>query len=199
MSLLSIISPVFVTGIAGIARKRVDFPRKETAMEIPVPREEHQWLRKLIGEWTVEGEAKMGPDQPWEKWQGTETVRAIGELWTLAEGKADSPDGEMTMIITLGFDPQKGRFVGTFVASMMNYLWIYDGALDADKRVLTLDSEGPGMTEGKIFKAQDKIEMVDDNHHILTSWLQGDDGQWRKVMEAHYHRKAQERRLEEAA
>jgi len=168
-------------------------------MEIPAPQEEHQWLHRLVGEWTVEGEAKMEPDQPWEKWKGTETVRAIGELWTMAEGKVDSPDGEMTTVITLGFDPQKGRFVGTFIASMMNYLWIYDGALDAEKRVLTLDSEGPGMTEGKTFKAQDKIEMVDDNHHILTSQILGDDGQWHEVMKAHYHRKAQERRLEEAA
>ena len=28
------------------------------------PQKEHQWLQKLVGEWTSEGEADMGPGQP---------------------------------------------------------------------------------------------------------------------------------------
>jgi hypothetical protein len=171
-------------------------------METPVPQQEHQWLRKLVGEWTVEGEAKMAPDQPAEKWKGTERVRAIGDLWIMAETRSEAPvSGEMmTMVVTLGYDPQKGRFVGTFIASQMTNLWVYDGALDAGQRVLTLDNEGPSMIEeGKMAKYQDRIEMVDDNHHILTSLVLGDDGQWHEVMKAHYHRKEQEQKLEEAA
>ena len=43
-----------------------------------------------------------------------------------------------TTLMTLGYDPRKKRFVGTFVGSMMTNLWIYDGELDKDERVLTL-------------------------------------------------------------
>ncbi len=38
-------------------------------------RTEHQWLRRLVGEWTVEGEASMGPEQATQKYSGTESVR----------------------------------------------------------------------------------------------------------------------------
>ena len=38
------------------------------------------------------------------------------------------------MIMTLGYDPQKKRFVGTLIGSMMTHLWVYDGALDAGRR-----------------------------------------------------------------
>ena len=51
--------------------------------------------------------------------------------------------GPSTTIMTLGYDPQKERFVGTFVASMMTHMWHYNGSLDAAEKVLTLDTEGP--------------------------------------------------------
>ena len=31
------------------------------------PQQEHQWLHKLVGEWTHASEASSGPDQPPEK------------------------------------------------------------------------------------------------------------------------------------
>ena len=81
------------------------------------------------------------------------------------------PDGELsTTMATLGYDPQKQRFVGTFIGSMMTNLWVYDGSLDASERVLTLDTEGPGMTgDGKTAKYQDIIEILSADQRTLTS------------------------------
>jgi uncharacterized protein DUF1579 len=45
--------------------------------------------------------------------------------------------------MTLGYDPEKKQYVGTWVGSMMSYLWVYDGSLDAEEKVLTLNAEGP--------------------------------------------------------
>jgi hypothetical protein len=42
------------------------------------PQKEHEWLHKLVGEWSFEGECGMGPDQPPMKSTGTETVRSAG-------------------------------------------------------------------------------------------------------------------------
>ncbi len=155
------------------------------------PQKEHQWLQKLVGEWTYETEAIMGPDQPPEKVTGTESVRSLDGLWILAEGQGEIPGcGAATTMITLGYDPQKQRYVGTWIGSMMTYLWVYDGELDAEERVLTLNAEGPAMTgEGKMAKYRDAIEFKSDDCWVLTSHVLGDDGKWHGFMTANYRRK----------
>jgi hypothetical protein len=156
------------------------------------PQKEHEWLHKLIGDWTSEMECSMGPDQPPMKSTGTESVRSLGGLWTIGEGAGDAPDGTpVKSIMTLGYDPQKQRFVGTFVASVMTHLWSYEGTLDASGKVLTLDTEGPSFTgDGSLAKYQDIIEFVSDDHRILRSRTPGPDGTWIEFMTAHYRRKA---------
>lgn len=155
------------------------------------PQAEHHWLQKLVGEWTYETEVTMGPDQPSEKATGTESVRSLG-VWILAEGQGEMPgcNATATTMMTLGYDPQQQRYVGTWVGSMMTYLWVYDGELDAAEKVLALDSEGPAMTgEGKLAKYRDAIEFKSDNHRVMTSYVLGDDGQWHQFMTANYRRK----------
>jgi Protein of unknown function (DUF1579) len=155
------------------------------------PQKEHRWLHKLVGEWTSESEATMEPGKPPERCTGTESVRSLGGLWILAEGQGEMPGGgAATMVMTLGYDPQKTRYVGTWIGSMMTHLWVYDGALDAAERVLTLEAEGPSMAgDGKMAKYRDVIELKSDDHRVLTSHVLGDDGQWHGFMTAHYRRK----------
>jgi hypothetical protein len=155
------------------------------------PKKEHQWLHKLIGEWTSEAEATMEPGKPAETLKGTESVRSLGGLWILAEGNGQMPDGSpATMMMTLGYDPRTKRYVGTWIGSMMTHLWIYDGALDAAERVLTLEAEGPDMAvEGKTAKYRDVIEFKADDYRLLTSHMLGADGTWQQFMTAHYRRK----------
>ncbi len=159
------------------------------------PQKEHQWLSKLIGEFTFESECSMGPDQPPMKAAGTEIVRSLGGLWTIAEGECGAAvecsegAGGWKSIMTLGFDPATKRFVGTFVATMMTHLWTYNGSLDAAERVLTLDTIGPNFTDGSLIKYQDLIEIHSDDYRTLSSQTIGSDGQWHKFMTAHYRRK----------
>lgn len=155
------------------------------------PQTEHQWLQKLVGEWTYETETMMGSDQPPVKSTGTEIVRSLGKLWILAEGQGEMPGcGPAATLMTLGYDPQKQRYVGTWVGSMMTYLWQYDGELDAEETVLTLNSDGPAMTgEEKLGKYKDVIEFKSNDHRVLTSHMLGGDGQWQGFMTAHYWRK----------
>jgi hypothetical protein len=97
--------------------------------------------------------------------------------------------GTATMMMTLGYDPQKQRYVGTWIGSMMTHLWVYDGTLDVAGSVLTLDAEGPSrVTEGKMAKYQDVMELKSEDHRVLTSRILGDDGQWREFMTANYRR-----------
>ncbi len=106
------------------------------------PNDEHQWLDQLIGDWTCESECDMGPDQPPMKSSGTESVRSLGGLWTVGEGTFGVGEMASVSIMTLGYDSKKKKYVGTFIVSMMSYLWPYEGQLDDTKTKLVLDSVG---------------------------------------------------------
>jgi hypothetical protein len=160
-------------------------------MEMAKPQQEHQWLQKLVGDWTCEGEALMGPDKPPSKSRGSERVRSLGGLWVVCEGQGEMPDGGglATMMMTLGFDPKKNRYVGTWVGSMMTNMWVYEGSVDASGKILTLDTQGPSYTDpNKTAKYQDIIEFVSDDHRLLRSRTLGDDGKWNEFMKMHYRR-----------
>lgn len=160
-------------------------------MQIPEPHTEHRWLQQLIGEWSIESECVMGPDQPPLKTTGRETVRPLGKFWTIGEGSGDTPDGgSCDSIMTLGYDPQTKRFVGSFIASAMTHLWPYLGSLDATGKVLTLNSEGPSFSgDGTMTKYQDIIEFVTADQRTLTARYQNADGSWQQFMIAHYRRR----------
>jgi hypothetical protein len=91
--------------------------------------------------------------------------------------------------MTLGYDPQSKKFVGSFIASVMTHLWPYNGTLDAANKVLTLDSEGPSFADdGTMAKYQDIIEFISPDHRTLSSQWLGPDGKWNPFMKAHYRR-----------
>ena len=168
-----------------------DTSEPQPGMTKPEPQKEHQWLSRMAGEWTLEGEAMMGPDKPPQKFGGTESGRSIGGVWVIVEGEGTMPDGgTSTSFMTLGYDPQKQRFVGSFMGSMMTNLWIYEGTLDADGRVLTLDTEGPSMSgDGSISKSKDSIEFKSDDERVMTSQAQMADGSWVQLMSMTSRRK----------
>jgi hypothetical protein len=56
---------------------------------------EHAWLRRLVGEWTSEMAFINGAPQPAGTMAGIETVRALGDVWFLAEGRGQMPDGKL--------------------------------------------------------------------------------------------------------
>lgn len=160
-----------------------------TAMKIET-RKEQAWLLQLLGEWDYTSECVIEPGMPTETFEGSENVRSLGGLWLLCEGRGRMPgDGTATMM-TLGYDPGRQRFVGTWVGSMMPYLWVYDGLLDTEENVLRLDTEGPCCASGgRIVKQRDVIELKSFDHRVHTAYLQAEDGDWQPFMTTNYRRK----------
>jgi hypothetical protein len=158
--------------------------------EMPAPVEEHKWLTQLVGEWDIEGEIPAGPDQPAIKCKGVETVRDIGGFWVISESKSTIMDMPVTGILTIGYDPQRKQYVGTWVDSMTSYLWKYEGAVDDQGKTLTLMTEGPSHSDpAKMAKYKEVIELVSDDHKTFTSYVQADDGAWQTIVSFQYHRK----------
>lgn len=153
------------------------------------PTQQHQWLSQLLGQWTIESECVMGPDQPPVRGRGSETVRSLGGMWIVAEGQMEMPEAGVGLtMMTIGYDPARNRYPGTWVGSMMTTMWVYDGELDASGKVLTLHTEGPDFSTGKTTKFRDVIEIVSADHRILRSHMLQADGQWLSFMKADYRR-----------
>lgn len=151
---------------------------------------EHAWLRRLLGQWRMDMFAMDGKEQLEGTMGGTETVRSLGDAWVLAEGKGQMHGTPTQSLMTLGYDPAQGVFVGTWIGSMMNHLWVYHrGTLDASQRLLTLESDGPRF-DGKPGSAhyRDVIEIVSDDERLLHGNVQLDDGTWSRFMTARYRR-----------
>lgn len=157
-------------------------------MQTVEPQDEHRWLQQLVGNWTYE--SNCSPDKPDEIFKGSETFRSLGDLWVVGESMGEMPGGgASTMQITLGFDPQKGRFVGTWLGSMMAMLWTYEGFLDDSRKILTLESEGPSFSgDGTTAKYRDIIELKSPTERLFYSKVLGADGKWTEFMKASYQR-----------
>lgn len=158
--------------------------------EFPGPEKEHQWLHKFVGEWTTISKASMGPDQPPMECTGTMESRMIGEFWVVNDMQSKPQGIPMRGLQTIGYDPTKKKYVGTWVDSMMNHMWIYEGTVDESGNKLTLEAEGPNfMEEGKVTKFRDAYEFKTPDHIIVSSSMLGEDGKWTVFMTGESKRK----------
>src|SRR5690606_3082335 len=116
--------------------------------------------------------------------------RSIGDAWVVGEGHGSMPGaGDMASMITIGFDPDRQRFVSTWIGSMMTFLWVSEGTLDPGGTTLTRECEGPSFTEtGKMERYRDVIEFKDDDYRTLAASVLGTDGKWNQFMTTHYRR-----------
>jgi hypothetical protein len=147
--------------------------------QMPEPTEQHAWLDHFVGNWVTKSEGTLGPDQPPMQCSGTMASRKLGGFWVLNEMKGDMGGAPMTGVQTIGYDESKKKYVGTWVDSMMPFMWQYEGSLDASGKILTLEADGPNfVSEGKLTKFQDIYEFKSADEIAMTSKMLGDDGKW---------------------
>jgi hypothetical protein len=153
-------------------------------------REEHEWLGQYVGEWDVTSETKTQPGAVPTRTTSTERVRSIGPLWVVGEGSSEADGDAFRSVLTLGYDPEKKSFVGTWIDSVTPYLWTFTGQLDEAKKVLTLETEGPRWgVIGTRAKYRERHELVDADHRTTASSIQNEDGSWFTFLRTDCHRK----------
>ncbi len=158
--------------------------------EFPKPTPEHQWLQQFVGEWEAETEAIMDPSQPPVRAKSTESIQSLGGFWTTSEIHSTMMNAPFKGLMTLGFDTEKQKYVGTWVDSMTGQLWKYEGTVAPGSNALTLESEGTcPMNPGKLMKFREVVELKDKDHKVFTSSILGDDGKWMTMMTSKAHRK----------
>lgn len=181
---ISIAIALFVSGVLAQS------PEPTKVQDEPAPARDHEWLKQLVGEWDVTFKINMQPDQPPAESAGTDSVRALGDHWVVAETKTTMMGAPYSGILSLGYDPQKKRFHGTWIDSFGGHLWIYKGTLNDAGDTLTLATEGPSMqTPDKTARYKEIIQMTGKDSRTFTSSIETDDGTWMKIVTIEYRRK----------
>lgn len=180
----------FSTATAVLLTTGLSFADDMMTAKFPQPTPEHQWLQQLVGDWESETAMTIEPGKPAEVSTGTEHVEALGGFWTLSEIKGTMMQKPFVGNMTLGYDTEAEKYIGTWVDSMTGKLWKYEGTLDESKKKLTLKTAGEcALHPGKISQFKEVLELTDANHKTYTSSVMGDDGQWVTMFTSHATRK----------
>jgi Protein of unknown function (DUF1579) len=165
-------------------------PTASSAQDYPKPVPEHEWLQQFVGEWDADTEMYMEPGKPPQRLKATESTRTLGGFWVIAEGKGAYLDQPYASILTLGYDTQKKKYLGTFIDSTLGYLWKYEGTVDPAGKILTLETEGPHPgVPGKLSRFRELTEFKSKDHRVFTSSVEGEDGKWLNLVNINYQRK----------
>jgi hypothetical protein len=166
----------------------VSFSYAQDMPEMPKPQKEHEFLKKFVGEWESVGKGTPMEGQPAVECNATANTRMMGDFWMVSEGHGDAMGTPMETLMTVGYDTEKGKYVGTWVDSVFNHMWKYEGTVEGEK--LTLNAEGPDMMNpGRMTQYQDIFEFKSPDHYTLTSRAQDKDGKWVTFMTAEVNRK----------
>jgi len=162
----------------------------QDAPQMPAPVKEHEWLQKFVGEWVADTDIFMEPGKPPVKSKGVETVKAVGGFWIVGEGTGECMGMTMQNRLTLGYSPEKKKYIGSWIDSMTSTFWTYEGTVDASGKILTLEAEGPcPMKPGTLSKFREVTEFKSPDHRVFSSSILGDDGKWTTMVVVDYQRK----------
>lgn len=154
------------------------------AQEMPEPTKHHKWLAKFVGQWDATSKGSMGDGQPAVESKGTMESKMLGGFWLTSTMKADVSGMPFTGVQTIGYSSKKRKYVGTWIDSMNDYMWQYEGFVDESGKKLVLEATGPDMMEpGKTRKYRDAYEFKTDDELKVTSSVENEDGSWTTFME----------------
>lgn len=148
---------------------------------LPGAEKEHAFLKRFVGKWETTSECLAAPGQPLVKSSGTMSSRMLGDLWLICDSQMTMGEMKMSALLTIGHDSARKKYIGTWVDSVFNYLWRYEGT--ATENTLTLESEGPNfMTDGKSTRFQDIYEFKSADEIAITSKMLDAEGKWIEMM-----------------
>ena len=185
---------VSVAGLAGLAMSAA-----QEDPPLPKPTDPHEWLRHLEGSWEGDVEIWVDPTKPDvqlekpQKSKATETTRMLGGFWAVPVIKGDFAGMPYEGQGQFGYDPAKGKFIGTWIDSMAHYLWQYEGSLDSARKVLTLEARGPRCDDpNTTTRYRDAHEIIDKDTRRITSSYETRDGKWLTLMKVDLKRKKED-------
>jgi Protein of unknown function (DUF1579) len=168
---------VTVVAVAGSAwAQQPDF-------KIPQPGPEHKVLEPLVGAWRAKAKIYLDPSKPPQDAEGVMMRKWIMDGRFLQE-EFDGKLFGMTFkgMGVMGYDPQKKKYVSSWVDNMTLSIMTSTGDYDAKTKTLTSYSEQNDPSGMKV-KTRDVVRIIDNDHHVLEMYRTPEKGKETKMME----------------
>ncbi|MCB9831445.1 MAG: DUF1579 domain-containing protein [Planctomycetes bacterium] len=156
---------------------------------MPEPQAEHKMLLQGVGNWNVAGKFYMDPSQPPMESTGKEVVEALGAFWVVGHYSSEFMGMPFNGVSKMGYLPAEGCYVSTWIDSMMPFLFVLKGKMEADGKTLVLKGDGPNFMTGEGTIPHKMTTVFDGpDRHVMAMYAEAPGMGEIKMMEMIYTR-----------
>ncbi|MCA8956772.1 MAG: DUF1579 family protein [Planctomycetes bacterium] len=154
----------------------------------PPPSEHHQRLHDKVGVWDVDCRYFMDPGGDPIAAAGTDEVEALGAFWTTARFRCQVMGNTISGLATTGYDPVRGKYIGTWQDSATPYFYYFEGDMDEDG-ALVMVGENVDPMSGQLATYR-SVERCDGDTRSLELFIEVAPGREVQILEYRYKRAA---------
>ena len=158
---------------------------------MPGPTKEHQLLKNDVGTWDATTKVWPQPDAEPMISKGTEKDELIGGMWLVSRFEGEIFGAPYTGAGTFGYDPVEKKYVGTWVDTMSPHILTMKGDYDLATKTMTTMAEGRDPQTGQVTTSKLISRYLDENTRTFEFHAMGENGQYQKLMEIEYKRRAE--------
>jgi len=159
-------------------------------MKAGTPGDAHKKLGPMVGTWDAAMKMWMKPGAPPTEASGVSTnTWALDGRWIEQRFAGTFMGMPFNGIGYTGYDNVKKEYIGTWIDNFGTQMMVSNGNLGADGKTYTFTSSMSDPMSGKTMPVQEKVTVVDDDHHVMEMWGPAPDGRMYKMMEITYTRK----------
>lgn len=185
---------VVLFALAAFAEEKAQKPAMDPAMmeammRAGTPGEQHKKLEPFAGSWNTKVTFWMVPGSDPQTMEGTAESKVIfGGRYVEQRFTGSFMGMPFEGIGYTGYDNIKKQYFGTWMDNMSTCIMMSTGKA-VDDKTYTFTGMMPDPMTGKDTLVDEKITIVDNDHHTMEMWSPGPDGKMFKTMEMHYTRK----------
>lgn len=162
----------------------------EAWMKAATPNDAHKKLDPFIGTWDTKVTSWMQPGAPPETTTGVSTNSwALGGRYVEQRFTGTFMGEPFHGIGYTGYDNTKKAYVGTWMDNASTSVMMTTGKVDPSGKSMSFSGTMDDPMSGKAMQVEEKINILDNDHHTMEMWSPGPDGTMYKNMQIDYKRK----------
>jgi hypothetical protein len=161
----------------------------EAMARAATPGDPHKRLDQFAGTWTTKINMWMAPGtQPMTSEGTAENRMALGGRHLEQRFRGNFMGAPFEGVGFTGYDNVKKQYWGTWMDNMSTGMMMTTGWMP-DNKTWIFSGTAPDPMTGKDARVEERITIIDNDHHLMEMYGAAPDGTMFKMMEIHFTRK----------